>query len=184
MPRRLPDPAHGSPNVALSALTLFIDRPFAGIYTRQDNQAVDRWATRGRTRFGSLQAFGRDAGIKPLLAELRSGSLIYLLPDMDFGRRNSEFVSFFGVQAATLTSLSRITKLGRAKLVPVVATMTAQGYNIEVHQAWAEYPTNDVRADTARMNLWLEARVREMTDEYYWVHRRFKTRPMGETSLY
>ena len=69
-------------------------------------------------------------------------------------------------------------------MVPVTARMTPQGYDIEVHPAWADYPSGDVEADTAAMNRWLEGVINTMPEQYYWVHKRFKTRPPGEASVY
>jgi KDO2-lipid IV(A) lauroyltransferase len=62
----------------------------------------------------------------------------------------------------------------------VTARLTKTGYDIEVHPAWADYPTNDEAADTAYMNRWLEGVIATMPAQYYWVHKRFKTRPKGE----
>lgn len=62
--------------------------------------------------------------------------------------------------------------------------MTPTGYVAEITPAWTDFPTDDVEADTARMNRELEAAIRTMPDQYYWVHRRFKTRPEGEPSVY
>ena len=60
----------------------------------------------------------------------------------------------------------------------------AQGYELRFYPAWENYPTEDVAADTLRMNAFIEERVREMPEQYYWVHKRFKTRPPGERSPY
>ena len=54
----------------------------------------------------------------------------------------------------------------------------------EVARVRAEFPTDDVAADTRRMNAFIEERVREMPEQYYWVHKRFKTRPPGEAKFY
>jgi KDO2-lipid IV(A) lauroyltransferase len=107
-----------------------------------------------------------------------------LLPDMNFGPEESIFVPFYGVQAATVPSLSRFAKLGRAKVVPVTTRMTAQGYAVHVGPAWEGYPSNDMTADTAQMNLRLQGYIDAMPDQYYWVHKRFKSRPEGEASVY
>jgi KDO2-lipid IV(A) lauroyltransferase len=69
-------------------------------------------------------------------------------------------------------------------VVPVTARITPQGYDIEVHPAWPDFPSDDVEADTARMNLWLQGVIDTMPDQYYWVHKRFKSRPTGEPSVY
>lgn len=166
------------------ALNDQIRRPMVSIYTPQRSEAVDQWLHDGRRRFGNLKLFYRDQGVKGIVAGLREGALLYLLSDMNFGPEESIFVPFYGVQAATVPSLPRFARLGRAKVVPVTARMTRQGYDIEVHPAWQDYPSGDVEADTAYMNQWLQGVVNTMPDQYYWVHKRFKTRPPGEPSVY
>ena len=91
---------------------------------------------------------------------------------------------FYGVQAATVTSLSRLAKLGGAKVVPVVTRMTRQGYDVEVMPAWADFPGDDLTQDAHTMNLRLQAYIDTMPSQYYWVHKRFKDRPEGEPPVY
>ncbi|RYY85116.1 MAG: lipid A biosynthesis acyltransferase, partial [Comamonadaceae bacterium] len=93
-------------------------------------------------------------------------------------------VPFYGVPAATVPSLSRFARLGKAKVVPVVSRIVPGGYEIEVMPAWAGFPTDDAEADTARANRQLEALIDTMPEQYYWVHRRFKTRPPGGKPVY
>ncbi|MVT38178.1 lipid A biosynthesis acyltransferase [Acidovorax citrulli] len=112
------------------------------------------------------------------------GGLLYLLPDMDFGPNDSVFVPFYGMSAATITSLSRFARLGRAKVVPLIGRITPRGYSAEMMPAWQNYPTDDIEADTARMNRELQQWIDTMPGQYYWVHRRFKSRPAGEPSVY
>lgn len=167
-----------------TALTAHLERRFCGIYAEQLNADVDRWMAQGRQRFGEPHIVARRQGLKPLIAALRSGEPLYLLPDMDHGARDSVFVPFFGIQTATLGSLSRFARLSGASVVPVVSRMTPEGYEVTVHPAWQDFPTKDVQADTAVMNQKLEAMIRDMPEQYYWVHKRFKTRPPGEPSPY
>ncbi len=171
-------------DAAWTALTLGIDRRFVTIYATQSNAAVDDWILQGRQRFGAPLVMRRGDGPSVVAAAIRRGEPLYLLPDMDYGTNGAVFAPFFGVQAATVTSLSRFAKLGRAKVVPVTSRMTASGYTVTVHPAWANYPTGDVQRDAERMNLELQAWVLEQPFEYYWVHKRFKTRPPGEASPY
>jgi KDO2-lipid IV(A) lauroyltransferase len=103
---------------------------------------------------------------------------------MDFGWEGGVWSSFFGVQAATLTSLSRFAKLGGARVCTVVTHLTAQGYCVEMGPVWTGFPTADTVADTLRMNQDIEAWVRRSPPQYYWVHKRFKTRPEGAPSVY
>jgi KDO2-lipid IV(A) lauroyltransferase len=103
---------------------------------------------------------------------------------MDYGARDSVFVPFFGVPAATIASLSRFARLADAQVVPVVSRLTSAGYEVTVMPAWADFPTRDALADTALMNRRLEAFIATMPEQYYWVHKRFKTRPPGEPGFY
>ena len=167
-----------------TALALLVPRLFASIYTPQSSAVADAWIRQGRKRFGQVRLCERADGVKPIVKALREGAFLYLLPDMNFGPQESIFVPFYGVAAATVPSLPRFARLGRAKVFPVTTRMTAQGYEVRVHPVWQGYPGEDVEADTALMNLRLQALIDEMPDQYYWVHKRFKTRPAGEPSVY
>ncbi len=159
-------------------------RPWATIYTPQANAVLDAWVLQGRQRFAPVQVLRRENGVKPIVASLREGGALYLLPDMNFGPSESVFVPFFGVQAATVPSLPRFARLGRARVVPVISRLVSSGYEVQVLPAWVGYPSEDVIADTALMNQRLADWVRDMPEQYYWVHKRFKTRPPGEPSVY
>ncbi len=167
-----------------TGLTQKIPRKFNTIYTDQANKDSDAWILKGRKRFGGPGLFGRAAGVKDLLSGLKKGEPLYLLPDMNFGPHESLWVPFYGVTAATVPSLSRFSRLGRAKVVPVISKLTPKGYEIEVLPAWADFPTNDTAADTALMNRRLQTYIDAMPDQYYWVHKRFKDQPDGKLAPY
>jgi Kdo2-lipid IVA lauroyltransferase/acyltransferase len=117
---------------------------------------------------------------------MREGYPFYYLPDMDFGARESVFVPFFGVQAATLTAVSRLAKLTNAAVVPVIATQRndGSGYDVRFHPALENFPSGDDVADAKRINELVESYVLENIPQYLWTHKRFKTRPEGEKSVY
>ncbi|WP_296448221.1 lysophospholipid acyltransferase family protein [Rhodoferax sp. UBA5149] len=167
-----------------TALTQQLARQFTTIYTNQANKVIDSWMLAGRKRFGAARLFGRIDGVKTIVATLRAGAPLYLLPDMNFGPEESVFVPFYGVQAATVPSLSRFAKLGRAKVVPVVTRMTRHGYEVQIMPSWQGFPSDDVVADTALMNQRLQTYIDTMPDQYFWVHKRFKDRPPGVSSAY
>jgi KDO2-lipid IV(A) lauroyltransferase len=171
-------------DVGWTALTLNLPLHFTTIFTPQSNAAVDAWVAQGRQRFGQVRLFRREDGVKPIVSALRQHELLYLLPDMNFGPSESIFVPFYGEPAATVPSLSRFAKLGRARVVPVITRMTASGYEVVVHSAWHDFPTDDAEADTATMNQRLEVLINTMPAQYFWVHKRFKTRPPGAPELY
>ena len=154
------------------------------IYTDQANKVVDAWIKKGRLRFGNLRLFGRADGVRSIAAAIKAGQPLYLLPDMDFGVKDSLFVPFFGVSTATVPSLSRFARLGGAQVMSVVTRMTPQGYTTEVSAPWVGFPSADLAVDTARMNAELETLIRTMPAQYYWVHKRFKTRPEGAADVY
>ena len=171
-------------DAVVPGVALAMPRPSITIYTDQSNKRVDQWILQGRQRFGPLRLFGRIDGVKPVVAALRKGQPLYLLPDMDFGPDESVFVPFYGVPTATVPSLSRFARLGRAKVVPMLARITDWGYEVQVLPAWSNFPSDDAVLDTARMNARLQDYIDTMPAQYYWVHKRFKTRPGGEASLY
>jgi KDO2-lipid IV(A) lauroyltransferase len=158
----------------------------AGMYTRQKDPTLDAVLYRGRTRFIKPRLVSRQDGIRSLLRVIREGVPFYYFPDMDYGPRDSMFVPFFGVPAATITGLSRIARMSGALVVPIVTRQLAggAGYVVRFYPAWSDFPTEDVLADTRRMNAFIEDRVREMPEQYHWLHKRFKTRPPGEVRVY
>ena len=171
-------------DVGWTALTMQLPLRFTTIFTPQSNATVDAWVALGRQRFGQVRLFRREDGVKPIVAALRAHEVLYLLPDMNFGPNESIFVPFYGEPAATVPSLSRFAKLGRARVIPVTTRMTVQGYEVVVHPVWQDFPTDDVEADTALMNRRLEGLINDMPAQYFWVHKRFKTRPPGAPELY
>jgi Kdo2-lipid IVA lauroyltransferase/acyltransferase len=171
-------------DVGWTALTLQLSLKFTTIFTPQSNRTIDAWVAQGRERFGDVHLFRREDGVKPIVSALRDNALLYLLPDMNFGANESIFVPFYGEMAATVPSLSRFAKLGRARVLPVTTRMTNTGYEVTVHATWQDFPTDDAEADTALMNRRLEDLIATMPAQYFWVHQRFKTRPPGAAPIY
>ena len=156
------------------------------VYSHQKDTLFDAVLYQGRTRFVMPELFSRQQGVRPVVRAMRKGLPFYYLPDMDFGDRDSIFVPFFGVPAATITGLSRMARLAGAVVVPAVTRQLpgAGGYVLSFYPAWRDFPSDDVERDTRRMNAFIEARVLEMPEQYFWVHKRFKTRPPGEARFY
>lgn len=165
-------------------LTCEID--MVGIYARQKNAFFNALLLSGRTRFGQQRAIARQEGVRPALAALKEGMPFYYLPDQDYGSRDTIFVPFFAASAATITGLSRITRLTGARVLPCVTRMLpgGAGYELQCYPVWENFPGDDDAADARRMNAFIEERVREMPEQYFWTHKRFKTRPPGEAKWY
>ena len=171
-------------DVAGVAVTLDVDG--CSIYSRQSNPVIDRALRKGRTRFHPVALFDRSQGIKPIIRAMRKGLPFFMCPDMDFGARDAEFVPFFGVPAATLTAPARIAALTGATVIPVVATLLPgyRGWKVTFLEPWEDFPGPDVIQATRRMNAFIESQVMLAPAEYFWAHRRFKTRPPGAPDFY
>jgi len=173
-------------DVAGASVLLFQKRKGISIYQRQSNAVLDRALRRGRLRFGNAEIFERDDAGRALVRAIRRGDAFFNLPDMDFGTRDAAFVPFFGVEATTLLAPSRMARALDMVVQPVVAEILpgGAGYRVRYEAPWTDFPTEDAVADAARMNRWIESEIRRNPAQYLWVHRRFKTRPPGEPSLY
>jgi len=156
----------------------------ASVYSRQKNPVLERVFLKARMRFGDPHLVSRQEGLRSIVRVIRSGKPFYFLPDMDFGPRDSIFSTFFGVKTATITTLPRLAQLTGAAVIPVVTRQVGDGYVVRFYPEWKDYPTGDIEADVRRMNAFIEERVREMPEQYFWAHKRFKTRPPGEPSPY
>ena len=165
---------------------LTLELNMVSIYANQTNLLFNAALLRGRTRFGDSTLLSRQEGTRPAIRLMRAGRPFYYLPDMDYGQRDTIFVPFFGVSAATITGLSRLSRLAGAIVIPVVTRMLpdGEGYVVSIGPAWADFPGDSVEADTRRMNAFIEEEVRRMPEQYFWLHKRFKTRPENEKSPY
>ena len=170
----------------VAGVAVMLETSLCSIYVRQKNEAFDEVLRRGRSRFRPVQLFSRKEGVKPIIRAMRGGLPYFMLPDMDFGDKDAAFVPFFGVPAATLTAPGRIAAATGAAVIPVVATFLPgyAGWKVTFYPAWDNYPGDDLVESARRMNAFIEERVREAPAEYFWTHKRFKTRPPGERSPY
>ena len=156
----------------------------ASIYSRQKNPVLDRIFLKARTRFGAPHLVSRQEGLRSIIRVIKSGKPFYFLPDMDFGPRDAIFSPFFGVPTATITTLPRLARITGAAVIPVITRQSGDGYVVRFYPEWKDYPSGDMEADVRRMNAFIEERVKEMPEQYFWAHKRFKTRPPGEPSPY
>ena len=170
----------------MGGVRLAMDHRAASMYAPAKDPVTDKFMLHGRSRFLPPTLASRGEGIKPALKALKDHLPFYYLPDQDHGRRNAVFVPFFGVPAATVSALPRLARLTHAQVVPVITRQLpgGRGYAVRFYPPWDNYPSDDVEADVARMNAFIEDRIREMPAQYLWLHRRFKTRPAGEPGLY
>lgn len=170
----------------VAGVAIAMEASACSIYTQQQNKVFDEALRKGRERFSPVKIFSRAAGVKPIIRAMRQGLPFFMLPDMDFGAKDAEFIPFFGMQAATLTAPARIAAATGAKVIPVIATFLPnyQGWQVKFYPAWENYPGPDLLAATRQVNAFIEERALETPAEYWWSHKRFKTRPPGAPSVY
>ncbi len=172
--------------IAGMATQLYQQRAAFDVYSPQSNAVLDAALLAGRSRFGTAEFFTRSDGARAIVRAIRRGLVFFNPPDMDFGLRDAAFVPFFGQPAATLLAPSRMAKSLQMTVQPVVADMLpgGQGYRVRFLPPWTDWPTDDPLADAARMNTFIEEQVRLHPAQYFWVHKRFKTRPEGAAAIY
>lgn len=124
--------------------------------------------------------------VRGMVKALRKGRAIWYAPDQDYGRKHSIFVPFFGVPAATLSAMSQLARLGKARVIPFTQTRKSDGsgYQLTVHPPLSDFPSGDEYQDCVAVNGLVETLIQEQPGQYLWVHRRFKTRPEGDADLY
>jgi Kdo2-lipid IVA lauroyltransferase/acyltransferase len=175
--------------VGIEAGSIFLNyslqRQCGSLYQPMSNPELEKVAKAARARFGADMASRADSA-RMVLRWLRDKKPVMLGADMDYGMRNSAFVPFFGVPACTLTAVGRLAEVGHAQVVPFIGEVLPKykGYRLKVFKPWENYPTGDDEADARRMNAFLEEQIPKVPEQYYWVHKRFKTRPPGEPNVY
>jgi len=187
----------------INALYLIEFQPMIAMYKRPRNQLIHEGyrrvcngsdtsnallnqLIRKRNDTYKLQLVEHRRGMRPIVRALRSGVAFYYLPDQDLGRRHAVFAPFFGIEAATVTAVSRFASLTEALVILCWARQLpfGSGYEINFSEPLQDFPSNNEQQDAERINLYIEEIVRNIPDQYFWLHKRFKTRPVGETPFY
>lgn len=185
--------SYGTPTILLSAhfvgldagaTRITMDVEGCNIYSPQKNKIFDKVMQKGRARFKEGILLSRQDGMRKIIKAIKQGYPLYYFSDMDYGPEESIFVPFFGVQAATITGVSRLARLTGARVVVAITRMVDDGYEVEVMPPWENFPGESVEADTEFVNRFIESQVLRMPEQYFWVHKRFKTRPPGEQRFY
>lgn len=158
--------------------------PMYVVYREQTNQVIDSLLKYHRN-FELMQPIHRHA-VRQIIKALKKNAAIWYAPDQDYGAAHSIFVPFFNISAATITTPSRYAKQTQAHAVTLFYHRLPQGngYQITISPILKDFANLSTSEATLCFNQLLEAAVRAHPEQYLWVHRRFKTRPIGETSFY
>ncbi len=158
---------------------------FSAMYRPQSVAVFDAYMKRARTGRRNNRVFARDDP-RAMIRALRHNEGVWYAIDQNYGRPDALFVPFFGVPAATISATSRLARITGAAVVPFLPRRLpgTQGYEIRVLPALADFPSGDDYTDLHRIHGLLEDHIRLVPEQYFWVHRRFKTRPAGATGVY
>jgi KDO2-lipid IV(A) lauroyltransferase len=161
------------------------ERPVVSVFRHPDNKLLAHVMHRARARFGA-HLVEHNKPFTALVRQTKKGVPLYYLPDQDAGPRQSVFAPFFGIPAATFVVLPRLAEMTDAVVIPCITRQLSwgRGYEINFRPPLKNFPSGDPVADTTRMNQEIEEAVREMPEQYFWLHKRFKTRPQGEPAFY
>lgn len=164
----------------MGALLLSKERPMITMYQQSKHPMMDAYIKDRRGRFKGLLV-ERKAPLRNLLRLIKQGNPFYYLPDQDAGKKGV-FVPFFGQEASTFPMLSKFSKLGKAAVLPVYTHIlpSGRGWHVVIGEPVNNFPTDDEIADTAKMNQIIEQMIRSGPQQYFWVHKRFKTQQSGE----
>ncbi|MFV1992356.1 MAG: lysophospholipid acyltransferase family protein [Acidiferrobacterales bacterium] len=173
-------------SLEMAAMYFASARTVVTIYKPPHNKLMDAFIRNRRLRYGMGTLLRVSDGLKPAIRALKRGEIFIYLPDQNAGRRNGMFVPFFGIQASTFSVLGKMTKLTDAVVLPCYIRQlpAGQGYELTIEPPLDNFPSGDDYQDTLRVNTEIEKEVKEIPDQYLWVHRRFKTRPEGEKEFY
>lgn len=155
-----------------------------GVYRPLRNPVVEWYQNRSRARYTEFMINKRNA--ITVVKKLRRGATVWYAPDQDFGLKQSAFIPFFGIQTATLLATHRLPLMTGCAVVPMypIYDKRTRKYDVYLLPALENYPSEDPVADLTRINSMIEEHIRKAPEQYWWIHRRFKTRPEGEKPFY
>ena len=168
---------------AVSAITMRY--PISGPFKEIRNPVANWLVARCRTRFGTI-IYSREAGLRPIIKDVRTGQIMFYLPDEDLGKDRSIFVPLFGVQKATVPVLGRLAKTCNADVLPCISCYDEQSvqYTVHVLPALKDFPQGDDEVDATSMNRAIEDSISLCPAQYFWSLRIYRTRPEGEERFY
>lgn len=172
-------------SLELGGRAMGLCRPMMATYRRHNSPLMEWVQTRCRLRSNKAMIDRRN--LRGLVSALKAGEAVWFAPDQDYGPKGSTFAPFFSVpQAATTNGTYVLSRLTGADLLTItmVRKTNKRGYSLHISQAMTDYPGGDEQLAANYMNKVIEKEILRAPEQYLWVHRRFKTRPAGEASLY
>ncbi len=166
----------------LGSRALLIKHKIANVYRPQNNKMFDQIMVNGYQKNGAVMIKNTDT--RSIVKALSNSLPIWYAPDQDLGINNSIFAPLFGIQTATASATARLAKNNNTRVIPYSFVRTDQGYKMTFQEPLDNYPSGDAFNDAKITNKILEKQILKNPEQYLWIHRRFKTRPEGESDLY
>jgi Kdo2-lipid IVA lauroyltransferase/acyltransferase len=163
--------------------------PMSMVIRRLDNARVDKFVNNIRCLHGN-RVLHKDDFARGLLAAMRQGETVGILMDTNMTPPQGEFVPFFGRLACTASGMARVALRTGATVLPgfMLWEESEQKYVLHFGESIELVSTGndeqDVLDNTARFTAVIESWIRRCPDQWLWVHRRWKTRPEGDPSIY
>lgn len=157
--------------------------PIAGMYRPYENTVAEWIIKRSRLRYADTM-FARHE-VRAAVKYLKSGGIVWYAPDQEMRAKDSVFVPFFNIPAATITATHHLARLSGAAVIPFFHKRNNGGsYTLHLEAPLANFPSEDVVVDTERINQIIERMIREAPEQYLWLHKRFKSQPQGNARIY
>ena len=157
--------------------------PCAIHYLKQNNLTIDRFLKEKRAKFKNVVLLEQKDSFTKVVRSINNNLPFIILPDMDFGIKNNKFIDFFNIPAATVDTVPRLAKITKSKVILLKINRRFSGYFIDFIK-FDNFPTDSIENDLIKINRAIESIVSEKPYNYYWFHRRFKTRPNKNEKFY
>lgn len=156
------------------------------MYRPHRNKVYDYVQMKCRERHNADTEVIPREDLRKTIKYLKNKHWVWYAPDQDYGRKLSEFVPWFGINCATVKATPKIVGISGAKVafLAYYRKPDDSGYELVLHPVMENFPTDNPHEDLKRLNDQIESCVRRCPEQYMWLHRRFKTRPEGESSVY
>ena len=166
----------------LGSRALLLENTIANVYRPQNNKLFDKVMVKGYTKNGAVMIKSKDT--RSILKAIKNSLPIWYAPDQDLGINNSVFAPLFGIETATASATARLAKNNNTRVIPYSFIRTKHGYEMSFDKPIKNYPSNDPIKDATTTNKILENQIIKAPEQYLWIHRRFKTRPVGQENFY
>jgi Kdo2-lipid IVA lauroyltransferase/acyltransferase len=163
--------------------------PMSFLKRNVDNPLVEALAERRRAQFGN-RGIDKRGSVREVLKTLKAGGVVGILADLNASREEGVFCDFFGIPACTTAGVATLALRTGAVVLPGYLRWDEAA---QIHRLHFEPPVEtlntgnqkeDVLVNTARYTQRLEAIIRRQPEQWLWIHRRWRTRPLGAPEIY